>query len=288
MAGQAKVIIAGGTESMTMVPMGGLKYAPNPFFATESPEVYTNMGMTAENVAEEFGVDRQAQDEFALRSHQRATAAVDSGIFDPEIVPIDVEIVEPGSNGEGPVTRSFTFRRDEGPRADTSMEALAKLRPVFKNGGTVTAGNSCQMSDGAAAVVVMSADKAKELGVKPWMRYVGYSVAGVPPEIMGIGPVEAVPKVLARYGISLDELELIELNEAFASQSLAVIRKLELDPEKVNVNGSGIGLGHPVGCTGARIVVTLLHALKKRGLKPGMATLCGGGGISTATTWELT
>jgi acetyl-CoA acyltransferase len=286
MAGQAKVIIAGGTESMTMVPMTGLKFAPNPFFAAKHPEVYTSMGLTAENVAEKYGIERKDQDEFSLLSHQRATVAVDNGVFDPEIVPIDVEVIEPGSNGGGPVTRSFTFKKDEGPRADTSMEALAKLKPAFKEGGTVTAGNSSQMSDGAAAVMVMSRNKAEELGFKPLARYVGYAVGGVAPEIMGIGPTVAVPKVLSLTGLSLEDIGLIELNEAFAAQSLAVIRELELDQEFTNVNGGAIALGHPLGCTGAKLTTQLIYEMKRRGVQFGMVTMCIGGGMGAAGIFE--
>ncbi len=286
MAGQARVIIAGGTESMTMVPMGGLKYAPNPFFAAESPEVYTNMGLTAENVAEKYGVNRQDQDEFALRSHQNALRAVESGLFDPEIVPLDVEIVEPGSNGSAPTKRVFTFKRDEGPRADTSLEALAKLKPVFKVDGTVTAGTSSQMSDGAAGVIVMSRAKAEELGFKPLVRFIAYAVGGVAPELMGIGPTVAIPKVLDLAGLQLEDIGLIELNEAFAAQSLAVIRELDLNQEITNVNGGAIALGHPLGCTGAKLTTQLIYEMKRREVQYGMVTMCIGGGMGAAGIFE--
>ncbi len=286
MAGQAKTIIAGGTESMTMLPMTGLKFAPNPFFAAESPEVFTNMGLTAENVAEKYEISRADQDSFALRSHQNAIRAVESGLFDPEIVPVDVEIIEPGSNGGGPVKRTFTFERDEGPRADTSLEALAKLKPVFKVDGTVTAGTSSQMSDGAAAVVVMSRAKAEELGLKPMVRFVAYAVGGVAPELMGIGPTVAIPKVLDLAGLKLDDIGLIELNEAFAAQSLAVIRELDLDQELTNVNGGAIALGHPLGCTGAKLTTQLIYEMKRREVQYGMVSMCIGGGMGAAGIFE--
>jgi len=286
MAGQAQSIVAGGTESMSMVPMTGLKFAPNPFFAEESPVVFTNMGLTAENVAEKYGVSREAQDEFALRSHTNANRAVSSGLFDPEIVPINVEIVEPGSNGGGPVRREFTFTRDEGPRADTSLEALGKLRPAFKVDGTVTAGNSSQMSDGAAGVVVMSRTKAEALGIKPMVRFIAYAVGGVAPELMGIGPTVAVPKVLELSGLSLEDIGLIELNEAFAAQGLAVMRELDLDEEITNVNGGAIALGHPLGCTGAKLTTQLIFEMKRRDVQYGMVTMCIGGGMGAAGIFE--
>jgi acetyl-CoA acyltransferase len=236
-------------------------------------------------VAEKYGITRQEQDEFALRSHQLAFKAVDSGIFDPEIVPLSIDIVEPGPNGKQ-TTRSFVFKRDEGPRADTTLEALSKLRPVFKEGGTVTAGNSSQVSDGAAAVVIMSRAKAETLGLKPMARFIAYAVAGVPPELMGIGPVEAVPKALKLAGLSLKDIDLIELNEAFASQSLAVIRLLGLDTDKANVHGGAIALGHPLGCTGAKLLTQLLYEMKRRKSKYGMVTMCIGGGMGAAGILE--
>lgn len=286
MAGQAKVVIAGGTESMSMVPMTGLKYAPNPFFASESPEVFTNMGLTAENVVEKYEINRADQDEFAFQSHQRAITAVESGLFDPEIVPIQVEIVEPGTDGDRYNKRSFTFLRDEGPRSDTSIEALGKLRAVFKDGGTVTAGTSSQMSDGAAGVIVMSRAKAEELGIKPLVRFLGYAVGGVAPELMGIGPIVAIPKVLELTGLTLDDIGLIELNEAFAAQSLAVIRELGLDPEITNVNGGAIALGHPLGCTGAKLTTQLIYEMKRREVRYGMVSMCIGGGMGAAGVFE--
>jgi acetyl-CoA acyltransferase len=269
-----------------MVPMTGLKFAPNPLLAAEHPEMYTSMGLTAENVAEKYGIDRKDQDEFSLGSHQRATAAVNNGVFDPEIVPIEVEIVEPGTDGGGPVSHSFTFQRDEGPRADTSLEALAKLRPAFKDGGTVTAGNSSQMSDGAAGVIVMSRARAEELGFKPLVRFIAYAVGGVAPELMGMGPTVAVPKILNLTGISLDEISLIELNEAFAAQSLAVIRELGLNQEITNVNGGAIALGHPLGCTGAKLTTQLIYEMKRREVQFGMVTMCIGGGMGAAGIFE--
>lgn len=285
MAGQIQVAIAGGTESMSMVPMTGLKFAPLPYLAENYPEAFTSMGLTAENVAEKFGVTREDQDAFALRSHQRAYAAVESGLFDPEIVPLEVETVEPGGNGK-PATRTFTFKRDEGPRADTSLEALAKLRPVFKEGGTVTAGNSSPMNDGAAGVVIMSRAKAEALGLKPLVRFVSYGVAGVPPEVMGIGPVEAVPKALKLAGMTLDDIGLIELNEAFAAQGLAVMRELGMDGEITNVNGGAIALGHPLGCTGAKLTTQLIYEMKRRDVQFGLVTMCIGGGMGAAGIFE--
>ena len=285
MAGHAEVIIAGGTESMSMVPMTGYKFAPNPHFADEHPQVFTSMGITAENVAEKYGVSREDQDAFSLLSNQRATAAVESGRFDEQIVPLEVEIIEPGTDGKLK-TRSFTFKRDEGPRADTSLEALAKLRPAFKEGGTVTAGNSSQMSDGAAGVVVMSREKADALGLKPLVRFVAHAVRGVSPEYMGIGPIAAVPKVLEITGLSLDDIGLIELNEAFASQSLAVIRELGFDQDKTNVNGGAIALGHPLGCTGAKLTTQMIYEMKRRDVQFGLVTMCIGGGMGAAGIFE--
>ena len=286
MAGQAQTIIAGGTESMSMVPMTGFKFAPNPFFALEAPRVFTNMGLTAENVADQYGVSRQDQDEFALRSNLRASAAVNGGVFDPEIVPVEVEIVEPGGNGAEKINRSFTFNRDEGPRADTSLEALAKLKPVFKEGGTVTAGNSSQMSDGAAGVIVMSRAKADALGLKPLVRFIAYAVGGVAPELMGIGPVVAVPKALKIAGMSLDDIGLIELNEAFAAQAVAVIRELGFDLDKTNVNGGAVALGHPLGCSGAKLTTQIIYEMKRRGEQFGLVTMCVGGGMGAAGILE--
>ncbi|NJC95612.1 MAG: acetyl-CoA C-acyltransferase [Anaerolineales bacterium] len=284
-SGQMEVAIAGGVESMSMVPMMGYKFSANPFFAQELPHYYTNMGLTAENLAIRQGISREDQDEFSLKSNQKAAQAVNSGLFDPELVPIDVEVVE--FNGhEKPVKKNFTVKRDEGPRADTNMEALSKLRPAFKEGGTVTAGNSSQMSDGAAAVVVMSADRAAQLGLTPLARFISFAVGGVPPEIMGIGPVIAIPKALKLAGLTLNDIDLIELNEAFAAQSLAVIRTLELNEEILNVNGGAIALGHPLGCTGAKLTTQLIYEMGRRKSKYGMVTMCIGGGMGAAAIFE--
>ncbi len=285
MAGQIEVAIAGGVESMSMVPMMGYKFSVNPYFAAELPHYYTNMGLTAENVAVKYKVSREDQDAFALRSHQRAAAAVNSGKFDPELVPIAVELKELGADGK-PVTKNFTVKRDEGPRADTSLEALAKLKPAFKDGGTVTAGNSSQVSDGAAGVVIMSGEKAHALGLKPLARFMYFAVGGVPPELMGIGPMVAIPKALKLAGLSLNEIDLIELNEAFAAQSMAVARELRLDMEKVNVNGGAIALGHPLGCTGAKLATQLIYEMARRKSKYGMVSMCIGGGMGAATIFE--
>lgn len=283
--GDIDVAIAGGTESMTMVPMSGYKFSPNPHFAQDLPHYYTNMGMTAENVADKYAISREDQDEFSLKSNQKAAKAVDSGLFDPELVPVDVEIVELDDDEEQ-VTRKFTLKRDEGPRGDSTLEALAKLRPAFKDGGTVTAGNSSQMSDGAAAVIVMSGEKAAKLGLKPMARFVSFAVGGVEPELMGIGPVVAIPKALEKAGLKQDQIDLFELNEAFAAQSLAVMRTLELDQEKVNVNGGAIALGHPLGCTGAKLTTQLFYEMGRRKSKYGMVTMCIGGGMGAAAVFE--
>ncbi len=285
MAGQASVVIAGGAESMSMVPMIGYKFSPMPYLANNYPQYYTAMGLTAENVAEKYNISRQKQDEFSLRSNQLAAKAVESGVFDEQIVPLDVEIVEPGSDGK-PTTRMSVFKRDEGPRADTTLEALAKLKPAFKEGGTVTAGNSSQMSDGAAAVIVMSEERAELLGIPPLARFVAYAVEGVPPEIMGIGPMVAIPKVLKMTGLGYEDIDLIELNEAFASQSVAVMEQLELDPEIVNVNGGAIALGHPLGCTGAKLTIQLIYEMKRRNAHYGMVSMCIGGGMGAAGIFE--
>ncbi len=285
MSGQMSVAIAGGVESMSMVPMMGYKFSVNPYFAMELPHYYTNMGLTAENVSQMYKVSREDQDAFALRSHQRALAAVNSGKFDPELVPIPVEVKELDAAGQ-PVTKTFTVKRDEGPRTDTSLEALASLKPAFKDGGTVTAGNSSQVSDGAAGVVIMAEEKARSLGLKPLVRFMDFAAGGVPPEIMGIGPVVAIPKALKLAGLSLDDIDLIELNEAFASQCLAVIRQLELDLDKVNVNGGAIALGHPLGCTGAKLTTQLIYEMARRKSKFGMVTMCVGGGMGAAAIFE--
>jgi len=285
MAGDVDVVIAGGTESMTMVPMAGYKFSPNPYFAQDLPHYYTNMGLTAENLVEKYNISREEQDEFSLNSNLKAARAVESGRFDPELVPVDVEILELDENGKQ-VTQKFTFKRDEGPRGDTSLEALGKLRPAFKDGGTVTAGNSSQMSDGAAAAIVMSAEKAATLGLKPLARFVNFAVGAVPPEIMGIGPVEAIPKVLKKSGMKLEDMELIELNEAFAAQSLSVIRELDLNTEITNVNGGAVALGHPLGCTGAKLTTQLLYEMGRRKNKYGMVSMCIGGGMGAAAIFE--
>ena len=285
MAGDIDVAIAGGAESMTMVPMAGYKFSPNPYFAQDLPQYYTNMGLTAENVAMKYGVSREDQDAFALSSNLKAAKAVGTGLFDPELIPVDVELVELDENEER-VTRTFTLKRDEGPRGDSTMEGLAKLRPAFKEGGTVTAGNASQMSDGAAAVIIMSAEKAEKLGLKPIARFVSFAVGGVEPDLMGIGPVVAVPKALKKAGLKQDDIDLFELNEAFAAQSLAVLQTLELDQEKVNVNGGAIALGHPLGCTGAKLSTQLFYEMGRRNSKYGMVTMCIGGGMGAAAVFE--
>lgn len=287
MAGDIDVAIAGGVESMSQVPTltGGYKYSPNPYFAQELPGYYTSMPITAENVAERYSISREDQDVFALASNLKAAKAVDSGRFDPEVVPVEVEITELDENNKQ-VSRSFTFKRDEGPRGDSTLEGLAKLRPAVKEGGTVTAGNASQLSDGAAAVIVMSAEKAKKLGLKPLVRFVSYAVGGVEPDIMGIGPVVAIPKVLEKAGMKLEDIELIELNEAFASQSLAVIKELGINQEITNVNGGAIALGHPLGCTGTKLTTQLVYEMGRRKSKYGMVTMCIGGGMGAAAVFE--
>jgi acetyl-CoA acyltransferase len=267
-AGSAQIIIAGGSESMSLLPMAGNKFAPNPWFVDHHPEVYMGMGLTAERLQQKYGISRQEQDEFSLRSHTNALNAQATGAFHEEIVPM---------NG---------CTQDEGPRADTSMEALAKLKPVFHAQGTVTAGNSSQMSDGASAALVMSESKARELGLKPMARFAGFAVAGVPPEIMGIGPAVAIPKALTLAGVNLDQIDVIELNEAFAVQALAVIRQVGLDLDRVNVNGGAIALGHPLGCTGAKLTATILREMKRQNARYGMVTMCVGGGQGAAGIFE--
>ncbi|WP_414585985.1 thiolase family protein [Scytonema sp. PCC 10023] len=284
MVGQAEVMIAGGAESMSLIPMGGHYLAPNPEMMVETPNAYSTMGITAENVMQSYQISREEQDAFALRSHQRALAAIAQGRFAEEIVPLTVR--ETLYIDGKPQLVEKVFQMDEGPRPDTSLQALAKLQPVFRVGGTVTPGNSSQTSDGAAATVVMSDRMVKELGVQPLGRMLGFAVAGVPPEVMGIGPVEAVPKVLKQVGLSLDDIGLIELNEAFAAQSLAVINKLGLNEEILNVNGGAIALGHPLGCTGARLTATLFHEMKRRGVRYGLVTMCVGGGMGAAAVFE--
>lgn len=279
-AGGADIIVAGGVESMSMIPMVGYHFSPNPGMVDKLPEIFTSMGQTAENVVVKYNVSRQDMDEFAYTSHMKAAKAQDEGFFEDEIVPLEVTTV----TLEG--TSTVTFDTDELVRRDTTVKALARLRPAFAPDGQVTAGNSSPLSDGAAAVVIMSGDKAAELGVKPWMRYVGFAVAGVPPEIMGIGPVESIPMALNRYGVSQDDIDLIELNEAFASQSLAVIREVGLDVDKVNVNGGAIALGHPLGCTGAKLTVQIMHEAKRRKSKYVMVTMCIGGGMGATGIFE--
>jgi acetyl-CoA acyltransferase len=280
MAGFGTCIIAGGTESMSMVPMASNKFAPNPWLAENYPGVYLAMGLTAEKVAEEFNISREDQDEFGYHSHMRAIAAQDAGKFDQELVPLEVEVVTPKG------TKTVVLDVDEGPRRGTSLEAMAKLRPAFKQNGTVTAGNSSQMSDGAAAVVVMERERAEALGLKPLVRFLGFAVAGVRPEVMGIGPVEAVPKVLKLTGLNLSDMDVIELNEAFAAQSLAVIRELGMDMDKVNVNGGAIALGHPLGCTGAKLTVQIIREMLREGHRYGLVTMCIGGGMGAAGVFE--
>jgi len=283
-AGGANCIVAGGTESMSMIPIAGRHVSPNPTLVEEHPETYLTMGLTAENVASDFHIGRDDQDNFALESHRRALAAIDAGRFKDEIVPLPIREVALENGNK--VVRQFTFDTDEGPRRDTSKQALQNLKPAFKTDGTVTAGNASQTSDGAAAVVVMSETSAKELGIKPLGRFVAYATAGVPPQIMGIGPVEAIPKALRLAGLKLQDIDLIELNEAFAAQALAVIRKLGLDPAKVNVNGGAIALGHPLGCTGSKLTATLLYEMQRRGSRYGMVTMCVGGGMGAAGIFE--
>ncbi|MGN7469474.1 acetyl-CoA C-acetyltransferase [Brevibacillus sp. SAFN-007a] len=286
MVGSSDVLVAGGVESMSLVPMLGHKVALNPTLVETKPEAYMSMGHTAEEVARRYHVTREDQDAFALRSHQRAVAAISAGKFQDEIVPLTVKQYTVDEAGKVHI-RERIFDKDEGARPDTTLEALAKLKPVFHVQGSVTAGNSSQTSDGAAAVIVMSADKAAELGVSPIARFRSFTVGGVDPDVMGIGPVVAIPKALKLAGISLDDVDLFELNEAFASQSIAVIRELGLDPEKVNVNGGAIALGHPLGCSGAKLTVSLLNEMKRRGGKYGVVTMCIGGGMGAAGVFEM-
>jgi acetyl-CoA acyltransferase len=283
--GEADAVVAGGTESMSMVPMGGHKYSPNPPLVEEYPEAYITMGNTAERVAEKYGVDREEQDAFALRSHRNAVAAIDAGRFADEIIPVPVTRVTVDDTNR--VERhEFVFDTDEGARADTSLEALAGLKPVFKVGGTVTAGNSSQMSDGAAALVLVSEALLEEVGAKPLARLVAFATAGVEPELMGIGPALAVPRVLAQAGLGLDDIGLVELNEAFASQARYVQRELGIPDEKLNVNGGAIALGHPLGCTGAKLATTLIHEMARRGVEYGIVTMCVGGGTGAAGIFQ--
>ena len=283
-ANGADAIIAGGAETMSLVPMTGFRVNPNPYMVENAPEVYMGMGLTAEQVATEFEVSRQAQDEFALRSHQRAVAAYEKELFKDEILPVEIEEVTAGP--DGPQRQTFVFDKDEHIRPDTTLEGLAKLRPVFKMGGSVTAGNSSPLSDGAAAVLVMERSKAEALGLKPLVRFVGFNVGGVRPEIMGVGPISAVPRLLKRTGMALSDIDLIELNEAFAAQAVAVIRELGLNEEITNVNGGAIALGHPLGCTGAKLTVQIINEMKRRQSQFGMVTMCIGGGMGAAGIFE--
>jgi acetyl-CoA acyltransferase len=301
-AGSAQVIVAGGTESMTMVPMGGNKVSPNPWLVDHNPDTYLNMGLGTENIARKFGITREQADQFSVNSHKKALAAIAAGHFKDETVPVEVKITAV-ANGNGTsssgasgsakgkasakaATQTFTFEMDEGPRADTSLEALAKLKPAFHVKGTVTAGNSSQMSDGAAATVIMSEERAKALGLKPLARFVAYATAGVLPEEFGIGPVAAIPKVLKLAGLTLNDIAVFELNEAFAAQALAVIQQAGLDPARVNPNGGAIALGHPLGCTGAKLTATILRELERRNARYGMVTMCIGGGMGAAGILE--
>jgi acetyl-CoA acyltransferase len=285
-AGGADTIVAGGAETMSLVPMSGFRISPNPYLAEHAPEVYMSMGHTAEHVADEFGVSREEMDQFALESHMKAARATDAGVFRHEIVPFTVQETRIGSEGE-PITESVTLTEDEHLRRETTLEGLAKLKPVFRaEGGRVTAGNSSPLSDGAAAVIVMEAGRAAQLGLKPLARFVGFNVAGVRPEIMGVGPIYAIPRLLTRTGLKLDDIDLIELNEAFAAQALAVIRHLEMNPERVNVNGGAIALGHPLGATGTKLTVSLINEMARRGSRYGMVTMCIGGGMGAAGIFE--
>ncbi len=292
MSGQGDVAVAGGAESMSMVPMGGHKIAPNPWLMDHYPDAYINMGLTAENLAKKYSITREQADAFSLASHQKALAAIGAGKFKDEITPVEVSCttVENGSPGAGKSavakTSKVVFDTDEGPRSDTSLEALAKLKPAFHARGVVTAGNSSQMSDGAAASVVMSAERARALGLQPMARFVSFATAGCPPEEMGVGPVYAIPRALKIAGLSLDQIGVIELNEAFAAQALTVIKLVGLNPERVNVNGGAIALGHPLGCTGAKLTATILREMARRNVRYGMVTMCIGGGMGAAGIFE--
>src|SRR3984885_4974689 len=292
MAGQGDAAVAGGTESMTMVPMGGNKVSPNPWLMDNYPDAYLGMGLTAENLAKKYGITREQADNFSYCSHQKALAAIAAEKFKDEVVPVDVSysVLEASANGSPngakPKTVKIAFDTDEGPRADTSVEALGKLKPVFHVHGVVTAGNSSQMSDGAAAAVVMSAEKARALGLKPLARFLAFATAGCPPEEMGIGPVFAIPKALKIAGLTLDQIDVIELNEAFATQALSVIKAAGLDPARVNVNGGAVALGHPLGCTGAKLTATILRELERRNARYGLVTMCIGGGMGAAGIFE--
>ena len=284
MAGSAEVIVAGGAESMTMIPMGGHKVSPNPWLMCNYPDAYLSMGLTAERLAQRFGITREQADEFAYQSHQKALAAIAAGKFTDEIVPVPVSFTVP--NGSKPKRVDITFQVDEGPRGDSTREALAGLKPAFHAKGVTTAGNSSQMSDGAAAAVVMSAEKAREFGIKPLVRYLAFATAGYKPEEMGLGPVFAIPKALKIAGLKIEDIGLIELNEAFATQSLAVIREGGLDAARINPNGGAIALGHPLGCTGAKLTATIIREMKRRDARYGMVTMCVGGGMGAAGIFE--
>jgi acetyl-CoA acyltransferase len=284
-ANEVDVVIAGGTESMSLIPRGGHAYAPNPHLVQEWPGVYISMGLTAENVAEQYGIDREDSDDFGFRSHDLASKAIKSEMFKDEIVPLDLENVELGSDGS-PMEQKKVFDTDEGVRLEPNREAMSKLRPVFKVGGSVTAGNSSQTSDGAAAVVVMESSKAEEFGLQPLVRFVGYAVGGVAPEIMGMGPTVAIPKVLKRTDLTLEDMDLIELNEAFACQALAVIKELDMNIEITNVNGGAVALGHPLGATGAKLTVQIINEMRRRNSRYGLVTMCIGGGQGAAAIFE--
>jgi len=286
-AGIDDVIIAGGVESMTMIPMGGQRYLPDPGLVSRDPGTYLNMGLTAERLAAEDEISREAQDAFALASHRKALAAIEGGRYVDEIVPVETRISKPGADGK-PQVIDLVVDTDEGPRADTSLESLSKLRPAFKQNGTVTAGNSSQMSDGGAALLLTTPEVCAEIGLQPLARFVTYAVAGVEPEIMGIGPVSAAPKALAQAGLKMDDMDVIELNEAFAAQSLSVLKRLELSPDdgRINANGGAIALGHPLGCTGAKLATTALHELKRRKGRYAMVTMCIGTGMGAAGIFE--
>jgi acetyl-CoA acyltransferase len=284
MSGGAEVMLAGGVESMTMIPMGGNKVSANPWLVDHYPDAYLSMGLTAERLAQRFNITREQADEFSLASHQKAMAAIAAGKFNDEIVPVAVSFTTP--NGSKPKRIDIEFKMDDGPRADTSLEALAGLKPAFHAKGTVTAGNSSQMSDGAAATIVMSAERAQALGIRPLARFLAFATAGYKPEEMGIGPVYAIPKALRLAGLTLDQIDVIELNEAFAAQSLSVIKEGKLDPGKVNPNGGAIALGHPLGCTGAKLTASIIRELKRRNGKYGLVTMCVGGGMGAAGIFE--
>ena len=285
LCGSISVAVAGGTESMSLVPLGGQKFAPNPHLVDALPDAYLSMGLTGENLARRYNISREAQDAFAFASHQKAIAAIDAGRFREETLPLTVKTTEVDDEGRVQ-TRETVFQTDEGPRRDTSLERLSQLKPVFHTSGAITAGNASQTSDGASALVLMSSDRAREMGLSPTARFVAYAVAGVPPEIMGIGPAAAVPKALRAAGLRPGDIGLIELNEAFAVQALSVVQELDLPPDLVNVNGGAIALGHPLGCTGARLTTSLLHEMRRRSVRYGLVTMCVGGGMGGAGIFE--